>query len=363
MSSGRAGQRGVTLIELLIVMAISSAVMLIAYELLEDAMRTTLALESRNQLTTLTQKPVNSIQNAAYQARVVFIDDTSGQAYLTRITSQLPSTMQPAPNTLLPRVDDSMGPDAGNGVARRTGNCLLIARQLPPVFVNYDHDQNNGTAQVPFPIDRYRFELFYLTRTAKAFATAPYSVDLIRARTIDFADRFQLRPLIDNSGGNTPIFNAAQQTQIANGLLANGITRAWDPTTGLLPTAAFYTINTSNGDMTAQPNPTLNLYSVGSMTSGLGGGSIAGKIDYSVAYLQGGGVPFDTVQNARNPVPYFAAYDTTLPNFPSGLEVKVIGSGGAQRVVARLVMLGKYTIGGARVDSQSGTVIATRGVS
>ncbi|HEV7240821.1 MAG TPA: prepilin-type N-terminal cleavage/methylation domain-containing protein [Thermoanaerobaculia bacterium] len=354
-------QRGVTLIELLIVLAISTVVMIIAYDLLQDAMATTLALESRNELTTLTQRPMNAIQNAIYQAQRVFIDDAAGLAYYDRIRTQLPAGMAPAPNTLLPRIDTLITPDTGTGANRRTGNCLLISRQLPPIYVNYDHDNNAGTAQVPFPIDRYRFELFYLSRTTERFFTSNYSVDIVRARTIDFADYFQLRPLIGLGAGST--FSATQRTQIGNGLGVNGLTRAWDPTGGLLPTAAFYTINTGTGAMTLQANPTLNVYSASSMTSGLGGGSVTGKIDYTVGYQQSFGVPFDAIQNTRHPIPYFAAPDSGQPSFPSGFEIKVIGAGGAQQVVARLVMLGNYTIGGSRIDSQSGLVIAARGIS
>jgi prepilin-type N-terminal cleavage/methylation domain-containing protein len=365
MIDARRGQRGVTLIELLVVLAISTVVMVAAYELLQDAMTTTLALESRNSLTTLTQQPINSIQNAAYQARTVFVDDPVGQAYLTRISTQLPASFALAPNTLLPRIDDAIVPDAGPGSSRRAGNALLVARQLPPILVNYDHDNGqpgaNLTPQVPFPIDRYRFELFYLTERTKPFFGAAYSLDLIRTRTIDFADYFQLRPLIGSGAGST--FNAVQIGQIGAGLASNGLTRAWDPTSGMLPTQAFYTINTSSGAMSLQANPTLNLYSTASMTSSLGGGSISGKIDYTVGFHRSFGVPFDAVQNSRHPIPYYAVPDASVPKFPSGLEVKVIGTGSAQQIVVRLVMLGNYRVGGARVDSQAGQVIATRGTS
>ncbi len=379
-------QHGYTLAEILVVVAVSSIVMIVAYDLIESAMRTSLFVESHNNLAQLAQRPVNFMQGEVYQNKIIFQADSAGigNAYLTRFTTPptypgaWPScgasgcggpattvpTMPPMQvNSLLPIVDttNTLGPDPGTGAQRLTGNILFLVRQLPPLLIPY------GSPTVFFPADRYRFELYYLTQnTTRPFYTSNYYVDLIQARSIDFADYFQLFPLIDNNG--SPAFSPAQITQIINGLSAAGLGVAFDPTNQPV-TNAFYKI-TSTGHMTLQSGQGIWIYQAKSLLPEFAGGSVSGKMVYTVGFRPSATTVFPTLSNyntssssyvPKDPIPKFAIYDTSIPAFPSGFEVKLVGAGSAEKVLLRLVLLSNY--GTSKMDSQEGMTIASAGSS
>lgn len=357
-------QRGYTLMEILIVLAISTVVMMVAYNLIEDAMRTSLFVESHNNLSQWAQRPVNFMQTEVYQNKTIFDATTLGNGYLTRFTTPpaypgamtcgtngcggaatTPPTMPTMlPNSLLPVTDQSnvMGPDtAGN---RTTGNILFLVRQLPPLLISYD----NGAGTVNFPADRYRFEMYYLARdTSRSFSSATSFLDLIQVRSIDFADYFQLNPLIGSSGS----FTAAQKTAIVNGLTAAKIKVAWDPMNQ--PVAnAFYSIG-ATGTMTLQATQGIWVYSAKSMIPEFKGGAISGKMLFSVMFR-----PTATTYFVfPSPVPKYAIFNTSTPEFPSGFEVKIVGAGGSRKVLLRLVLMSNFSV--SKYDWQEGFVISS----
>ena len=241
-----------------------------------------------------------------------------------------------------------MGPDAVGGT-RFTGNILLIARQLPPVLIDYDHDNNVNTPNVSFPADRYRFEMYYLSRnTSRPFSTASYSLDLIQARSVDFADYFQLNPLI-GSGGS---FSAGQKTSIISGLAAAGLQIAWNPMNQPADNA-FYSMDAATGAFTLRANQGIWIYSAKSLLPEFGGGSVAGKMLYTVGFR-----PTATTKlPIRDALPKYAVFDSTMPEFPSGFEVKIVGSGAARKVLLRLVLVANYGV--TKMDSQEGFVISS----
>jgi prepilin-type N-terminal cleavage/methylation domain-containing protein len=376
VQSRRNQQSGYTLAEILVVLAISTVIMVLCYDMIDDAMRTSLFVESHNNLSQWAQRPVNVMQTEVFQNKVVFDSSNAmAAAYLTRFTTppaypgaypacggggcggpaaSLPAFPAVQANSMLPILDPSnvMGPDAGIGAQRMTGNILFIVRQLPPVMIPYDHDSNPVTPNVNFPADRYRFEMFYLTRdTTRPFGSAGYYVDIIQARSIDFADRFQLDPLINCTSGVGNCFTAAQKTTIVNGLTAANIRVAWDPMNQPV-TAAFYNVS-NTGAMTLQASQGIWLYSTKSLIPELKGPAISGKVLFSVAFRP----TSTTTYPIRDVVPKYAVYDAANPAFPSGFEVKVVGAGAARKVLVRLVLMSNYKAG--KYESQEGFVIGS----
>jgi prepilin-type N-terminal cleavage/methylation domain-containing protein len=359
-------ERGYSLIELIVVVAIVGIAVLAAYGIIGDALRTSIRVESRNALATLAQRPVNILQVAVLHSRTVFSNDTIGQAYYTRVVAQLPADFAPLGNTRLPLIDVSetqIAPDVA--ATPQVGNCLLIARQLPPVFVNYDHDNNAGTATVPFPIDRYRFELYFLRPdTSRRFARTLIPIDIARFRSVEFADYFQLNPLIGTGGS----FTATQKNQVVAGLVTNNLTKAWDPTPGTAITAAFYDLTTAGaniGRLTVNNAAVLTRYDTKSLERDFTGGAISGKINYSIAFRMSTTQEFPI----RHRIPQYAVYNAAAPLFPSGLEIKIVGVGPTQRTLARLVVMSNYSGGQMRArapgeirgmgwDSEDAEVIA-----
>lgn len=357
-------QRGYTLMEILIVLAISTVVMIVAYDLIEDAMRTSLFVESHNNLSQWAQRPVNFMQTEVYQNKMIFDATTTGNGYLTRFTTPptYPGAMtcgtngcggsaatppiMPAlqTNSLLPVTDTSnvMAPDVA--ATRNTGNILFLVRQLPPLLISYD----NGAGTVNFPADRYRFEMYYLARdTTRPFSSATYFVDLIQVRSIDFADYFQLNPLIGTGGS----FTAAQKTAIVTGLTAAKIKVAWNPMNQPVDNA-FYSIGTT-GAMTLQATQGIWVWSAKSLIPEIKSGAISGKMLFSVAFRPSASTTFPIPTT----VPRYAVFNSSTPEFPSGFEVKIVGAGGSRKVLLRLVLMANFRA--SKYDSQEGFVISS----
>jgi hypothetical protein len=254
------------------------------------------------------------------------------------------------------------------------GNEMLLVRALEPVPIMYDHDGDGGTTtpEIPFLVDRYRLEFYFLTlNSARNFNRSGSYLDLIKAKGPDFADYFQLSTTF-------PGLSAAQRTQIAAGLanlpagltvqerirmeVDGPITQAWDPAqdpTAGPPNNAFFDIDGA-GNFSAAVVTALDLKKE-SMLPEFAGGRISGKMDYSVATNS------DTpTANGRfgplkimDKVPLFGIKNI---NFPAGFEIKIIGPTGARSVWNRLVLCSenlRITGPGRDIDSQESVVISS----
>jgi prepilin-type N-terminal cleavage/methylation domain-containing protein len=324
--------RGYSLMEITVVVAIVSVILLMAYTMIEDAARTAMFVEARNDLPVLAQGAVNDIQAELFQAKTIFDADLGGvgPGYLAAV--QLPAGLPLLQDSQLPLMNagGDLVPDTAT---RYTGNCLLLARQLTPVNVSLGGGQR-------LLADVYQFELIYLTkRTSGRFSTSPFIIDMIRAKSEPMADYYQLA-----QNGLTP-----QQTQAANADLlawvdpvtkqASPIKLAWNP--GQPIASAFYDVK-SGGTYTAVARPVIDLtYSYGTMLKGLMGGRISGAAQYSVGFLPSATTKFPV----RDAIPRFALFDPQKPLFPSGAEFLIVGPAGQRRAFARVVLFANYSAG------------------
>lgn len=334
-------QRGFSLIEMTVTLAIVSVLMIAVYAMIEQTIRATLFNESHSDLAVLSQKAVNSVQGELLQTRMVFQEDALGSSY--RGALQLSTRYPVAPDSLLPVFDTAtvVNPDTNT---RFTGNSLLIVRQLEPLSITYDHDNNGSTPEIEFLADLYRFEYIYLSQSSTPnFAGSGRSLDLVLSSSIDYADYFQLSAM-----GSTAI------RSIATKLIARGYTRAWDP--GQPLTSSFYALSgATDGTFDAalsNPVPRIDLARAKTLMPGLRGGHIGGKMVYSVAFNPTSPAsPYPL----RIPIRVFAVADPNLPNFPSGFEVKVAGPSGSRQLMTRVVLMSNYV--GRRYESQQAFAI------
>ncbi len=330
-------QRGVTAIEITVVLVLFVMVIGIAYQAIISVMRTGQFTESRNELAVLGQKAVNSIQTELEQAKLILQEDTIGAGYRSLLTSRLPAGAPVWTPSRLPIIDSNtsiLGPDPGpNTIANRTGNSLIAIRQLAPLPVPWDHDADAATPNIDFLVDLYELQFYYLRAdSARPFAGLGYALDIVCARSEHVADFFQLSGVTVN------------RAQILNGLLARGAARfAWDPGKSV-DAPAFYSI--SGGALVAEPTPQLRV-AVKELLHDFGGGRISGKIDYSVGVNPGGRFAL------KDPVPLFA---TASGDFPGGLEFQVVGSAGTRKVLTRLVLAAAYD---GQITSRATTVITS----
>ena len=90
MQRRRNQQSGYSLMEILVAMAVSTVVIIIAYDLIDSAMRTALFVESHNSLSQWAQRPINFMQTEIYQNKTIFDGANVGSGtgnYLTRFTT------------------------------------------------------------------------------------------------------------------------------------------------------------------------------------------------------------------------------------------------------------------------------------
>jgi Prokaryotic N-terminal methylation motif len=374
-------EKGFSIIEALVTLVILTVVILMLYELMIGSMKATMFVESRNDLEIFAQRTVNAIQTATMQSRIIHQENPMGQAYRNLlIASDLQWPIYP--DSRLPVADPNtsalLDPDTSSETF--VGNEMLLVRAMEPVPILYDHDNDGGTTtpEIPFYVDRYRLEFYFLSlNSARNFNRSGSFLDLIHAKGPHFADYFQLSTTF-------PGLSAAQRTQIAAGLanlvppgggpgpltemervrleIDGPITQAWDPAqdpSAAPPNNAFYDIDGA-GNFSAAVVTTLDLKKA-SMLPEFSKGKISGKMEYSVATNSDtpiGGGRFGPLK-IMDQVPLFGY---KVINFPAGFEIKIIGPTGARSVWNRLVLCSEnLRMGGAgrEVDSQESVVISS----
>jgi hypothetical protein len=336
--------------EITVVLAIVSVVMIMVYSLIEETMQVTMFNESHNELAILSQSAVNTLQSEVQQARFAFEEDALGTAYRAALT--MPGDVTVWTDSRLPlfAAAGEIEPDLVS--QQFTGNSLLLARQLEPLTVTYDHDGNGFTPEIEFLADRYRFEYFYLARSnEKSFDNSGMTMDLLMSRSAEHADYFQLDSLDDTATG-----------LIAQKLIAAGLSRAWNP--GEVLSSAFYTLaGATDGTFNAPVDgPTIPIVHTTTLLRPFfgvhdreqrfaGGMGITGRIDYSVAF---GSFPLPA------PVRVFAQPDASKPGFPSGFEVKISGPARNRKVMTRIVLMSHYGANKSHEAQQGFVVTAAR---
>jgi hypothetical protein len=327
----RSGERGVSVVEMMVAMTLMLVVSAMYYSLFIGTMDVNTFLESHNDLTTIGQRSVNLIKDEVSQSRQLYQDDTVGQSYLAAMT--LTSLRPRLSGSLLPIIDPDgvIEPDGGT---RRVGNSLLVAREELPLSIWIDHDANSATPDVELLVDLLRLEYFYLAYNYdRSFKTSGYYLDLIQARSVAYADYFQLNGLAP-----------AVRQLVAVDLNAQGITTAWDPT--LDANQAFFSISPA-GALTGPVAPSIDMSDFKSLMPEFHGGRIQGAIDYSV------GLHATPPLETSEPVNLFAQRSG---DFPSGFETLIVGPSATRRVFSRLVLVSEHK---GKVNSNANTVIST----
>lgn len=367
-------EKGFSLIEALVTLVILTVIILMLYELMIGSMKATMFVESRNDLEMFAQRTVNAIQTAIIQSRMMHQENTLGQSYRDLLVASnlgWPIYL----DSRLPIPDDGSTGDAlldpDDSSEEFVGNEMLLVRALEPVPIMYDHDGDAGTPEIPFYVDRYRLEFYFLTlNTARNFNGSGSFLDLIQAKGPDFADYFQLSTTF-------PGLSAPQRTQIATGManlpagltteqrirmeVDGPITQAWDPALDPNVDVAFHDMD-GTGNFSDATVTSLNLKKQ-SMLPEFGGGRIGGKMEYSVATNSDtplGDGRFGPLR-IMDPVPLFGYKNI---NFPGGFEIKIIGPKGARSIWNRLVLCSeniRIQSGGRgrEVESQESVVISS----
>jgi hypothetical protein len=331
----RTAERGFSLLEATVTLLLLLITLALFYDMILGATRSGMFAESRNDLSAIGQRVVNGIQKEINQSRLIFEENALGSGYRDLLVSGLSGGSTVWQNSRMPIIDQNtatLGADPGpNNIAARTGNSVILARQLSPISIAYDHDANSSTPDVNFLADRYEFQYYFLrANPGRNFGNFGYYLDLVRAKSEIFADYFQL---------NSVATNRAQLVQRLRA--AAPITMSWEP--GKDAGSAFYSLDNS-GSLTPT---TLNRFNVTatSLLPEFVGGRISGKMEYSVGLNSSTPIPI------KDPIPLFA---TASSNFPGGLEFQIVGESGFRKAMTRLVLVSWY---GGQYNSQEASVI------
>ena len=320
----RNAERGFSLVELLVTMFIVSVSMLIVYALVDETLHTSMFNESHNDLAIMSQRAVNTLQSEIVQTRVAFEENALGSSYRSALVLPASSVWGDSFLPVFDSTSSTMIPDAAG--QRFAGNSLLIARQLAPLTVTYDHDNNGGTAEIEYLADLYQFEYVYLSRgNVPSFSGSGMGLDLMLSTSATYADYFQLEALSDFA-----------TSRIVPKLIAAGLTRAWNP--GQVLNSAFFNLSqaTDGTFNAAVSNPTIPITTTQSLLRGLTGGRVSGMMRYSVGFAPATPFPIPT------PLRVYAQPIPGEPGFPSGFEVKIAGPARKRQVMTRLVLMSHY---------------------
>jgi hypothetical protein len=316
----------------MVVLALMSVVSLMFYQMYMGTIKSTMFIESKNDLAMFSQRTINRMKMELMQSRRLYQNDTRGNSYLNAY--QIPGDRPVLNGSRLPIAHPNGVIEEDATGETYTGNMLLTVRERAPHEAVVDHDGDSATADVEFLADLYSFQLFYLAkRSDRELAPHSFYVDLHRLDSQRYADYFQLQGL-----------DATYRTEVASSLHAAGIQMAWDPNSDA--DSAFYSIE-SDGSMTAVSNHAINPVDSASLLPELHGGRISGSMVYSV------GIESDPSLGTPDPVSVLAQKSGL---FPSGLEVKVIGPTGARKIFARLMLVSQYQ---QETTSRANTVVVT----
>jgi len=326
------GETGVSLPEVMVVLALMSVVSVMFYQMYMGTIRSTMFIESKNDLAMYSQRTINRLKMELMQSRRVYQNDTRGNSYLNAY--QIPGDRPLLGGSRLPIAHP-------NGVIEQdatgetyTGNMMLTVRERAPHEAVVDHDGDSGTPDVEFLADLYTFQLFYLAkRSERELAPHSFYVDLHRLDSQRYADYFQLQGL-----------DAAYRAEVASSLHGAGIQMAWHPSSDA--GSAFYNIG-SDGSLTSVADHAIDPVDSASLLPELHGGRISGSMVYSV------GIQTDPPLGAPDPVSVLAQHGGL---FPSGFEVKVVGPTGARKIFVRLMLVSQYR---QETTSRANTVVVT----
>lgn len=308
----KARERGFTLIEMMVAMAILSIIALALSTFLIDMTKVNFRIAAETGASTRAQTALDQMRWRLEQSRMLLDVDSGYLDYL-----DLASAPPPEGTLRLPRImqTGAISPRAAGGKEGEfdptaVGNALFFVEALPPF-----HDAKTGRT-----IDCFRFVLYYLAQGTKhqSFGPLPDYVELLAAESPVYADFAQLDAIPEETRGD-----------VIRALAAKEITWAWEANAP--PKGAFSRLDDGAIVIPPEPHHKIPIAKVTPAIDALGTvNEAAGNMSFSVATNTPGLLPIHTT------VPKFAVAE---PGFPNGFEVQITGPSHGRKVFARLVIV------------------------
>lgn len=367
-------QRGMTLVELLFVMAMSGVLLLGIVTFARDTRFSLMRTGMNNELLTR-NRVIGTNLRAALSTSDLLLPRSAAHTYdnlQTLIKASVGGGANPAPNpvafSLSPLVVNAQEAQllpTTSSTATDWGNELLYVGSLPPVAMTVCYKNcssiDKTTVQERVSVDRLQFVYFYLSQdpSTRVPGLAGGGLRLTEWRSQPFLDYQSLSSFV-----------SPRLTGTAKAAIALGYTMAFDRSQASTPATAFYQLSSSNVtpldnsggapatlpqshwayvgeyDLNANFNPLPNV-NVGRIARRSGKEEVLGPASVTIALntYQPTVNPAWKANELRGPgvslqVPAYALPDNGGANFPCGFEVSVWGKANARQVELRTVLMG-----------------------
>lgn len=368
-------QRGMTLTELLFVLAMSGVLLLSIVTFTRDTRFGLMRSELSSELA-LRSRVINSNLRVSVASNDIILARSGLGTYdalrtlVKNSVTAVSGTPVPVAFSLSPVIQNSSEAQLSpitSATAVNWGNELMFIVNLPPLTVTACYAQcppittTSATVQERVSIDRLQMVYIYLAQDPGA------SVPNLPGGGLRLVE-WRSSPLL--SYEVLASFNSPRLTGTVKAAMAEGYTWAFNKSAAATPATAFYKLTSSlvtpldnstgapatlgrshwaymdEYDLNANPKP-LPGVDRGRIRIRMGGGQIAGPSDVAVA--------LNTYQPTVNPnwkavtllgagkdyqVPLYASPDYGSANFPGGFEVSIWGKPNARQIEARLVLMG-----------------------
>lgn len=323
--------RGVTLLEVMIVMAVFSIVAVGVFEVIQYMTVANLHMSAQNDLVDWGDSAVNTIKDDLMQSRLVYENDATGASYMARCA--FPAGRLPLTGSTMPTIDELGTFTADTVPVQKTGNMLLFIRTLPAHVVTIP----GSVPPVRRAVDLYQFVAYYLTiAPGRPVGSRADSLALIQWESVRYADLGQI---------NQIALAAERQAVVMDLVNGQGVDYAWDFSQPV--TAAFWLLDGATGAVAGAPE---NPHTIAELTDR----KLIAQLGLGFAGAAWNPTPTWSVPDA---VPGYAVASAAGDGFPHGFEIQIVGPAGARQVLVRLVLV-KFIPVGNRLASQETVVIA-----
>ncbi|MCX7795387.1 MAG: prepilin-type N-terminal cleavage/methylation domain-containing protein [bacterium] len=310
---------GFTLLELIIVLAITSLVIPIIYGISEGVVFSTTALTATNDIKLINQKLISDIKIDVVQSAMILDDNSS---YKNMVSLNMPSNFTQLNRNKLPIINEtgSFPPNSAN-----VGNVLFMVRYLNPIDVTVQIGSNSKS----YRLDTYRFVYYFLAKDNSYKIKERNPIVLLRAQSREiYVDYLSINNITDNN----------EKKALVTSLYNRDMRYAID-----LRSAKFYELR-DNGNISLVNNHQIQMDS-----------SIASK-NFRVNTYPTGSVYYAMGYNGMGSIPKFANVDNTGDKFPNGFEIAVVGPRSSRDVLIRSVVVAH--ISGKVLENESVTIIS-----
>jgi len=323
LSSAHGTRTGFTLLEMMLVLVLTSVVWLIFLNVTAGTITDLHFLLVRNDVDTWNQKIVNDIRDDVLSARFFFGDDARGNDYYDALA--VDALSPPLASTRLPIIDDMGLIEPDDETFQKTGNILFLAKTLEPFVVTVSYtDVENRT----YRINVYRFIAYYLTeRSQEQIARHVGMLDLVRWASMPVAEYAQIMDIEDPDPADLIV---PREEVVAAFAAAYQSTWLWDSGEQWVNNAFYacddtgYIANAPDVLITIPQDATEGMRSLIPVRR-----TTAKRM--TICYNDG-----TTNFEAAPAVPRYALPDATAPGFPHGFEVQIVGPSGARTLMFRV---------------------------